>query len=128
MKRRDTLPQGRPSDGTDRLNMVPMDLPRFILDRRDEIAVLCQCHHARRLDLFGSAARGEFEPGRSDLDFLVSFDELPPVQAYDAYFSLKEGLEDLFHSPVDLVVERAITNPHFRARVTRERQPVFHVA
>lgn len=70
----------------------------------------------------------DFEPGRSDLDVLVSFDELPPVDAYDADFSLKEGLEGLFHRPVDLVMERAVHNPHFRARLDSERQPVFHVA
>lgn len=108
--------------------MLPMELPRFILDRQGDIAALCQRHHARRLDLFGSAVRGDFEPERSDLDFLVSFDELPPVDAYDAYFSLKEGLEAVFHRPVDLVVERAVSNPWFRARVETERQPVFHVA
>lgn len=105
-----------------------MGLPRFILDRQDDIAALCQRHHARRLDLFGSAVRADFSQERSDLDFLVSFDELPPVDAYDAYFSLKEGLEGLFSRSVDLVVERAISNPHFRARVATERQQVFHVA
>jgi predicted nucleotidyltransferase len=105
-----------------------MPLPPFILDRRDDIAALCQRHHARKLDLFGSAVRADFEPGRSDLDFVVSFDELSPVEVYDAYFSLKEGLEGLFSRSVDLVVERAIRNPHFRARVATERQQVFHVA
>lgn len=105
-----------------------MALPDFILARRDDIAALCRRHRARRLDLFGSAVRGDFEPGRSDLDFLVSFDELPPVEAYDAYFSLKEGLERLFSRSVDLVVERAVRNPHLRARLASEQQPVFPVA
>ena len=116
------------SHPTDRFTIAFMALPDFILARRDDIAALCRRHRAQRLDLFGSAVRGDFEPGRSDLDFLVSFDELPPVAAYDAYFSLKEGLEGLFHHPVDLVMERAVRNPHFRARLDSERQPVFHVA
>jgi predicted nucleotidyltransferase len=107
--------------------MLPMELPRFILDRQGDIAMLCQRHHARRLDLFGSAARGDFEPERSDLDFLVSFDELPPVEAYDAYFSLKEGLEAVFHRPVDLVVERAVCNPYLRAQIESERQAITHL-
>lgn len=105
-----------------------MGLPSFILDHRDDIAALCQRHHARRLDLFGSAVRADFSVECSDLDFLVSFDELPPVEAYDAYFSLKEGLEGLFSRSVDLVVERAVRNPHFRARVESERQAIFHVS
>lgn len=102
-----------------------MAVPRFILDRRDDIAALCRRHHARRLELFGSASRSDFDPARSDLDFLVSFDELPPVDYYDAFFSLKEGLEAMFDRPVDLVVERAVRNPYLKQRVDAERQSVY---
>lgn len=102
-----------------------MPVPRFITDRRDDIAALCRRHHAQRLELFGSATRSDFSPERSDLDFLVSFDELPPVEHYDAFFSLKEGLEAMFSRPVDLVVERTVRNPHLRQRVEAERQPVY---
>ncbi|HMY98879.1 MAG TPA: hypothetical protein PLW24_14970 [Burkholderiaceae bacterium] len=69
-----------------------MAAPRFITDRRDDIVALCCQHHARRLELFGSATRADFDAARRDLDFLVSYDELPPVAYYDASFSLKEGL------------------------------------
>ena len=41
--------------------------------RREELWALCRRFHVRRLDLFGSAARGDFDPERSDLDFLVEF-------------------------------------------------------
>lgn len=85
-----------------------MTLPRFMLDRSDDIAALCRRHHAQRLDLFGSATRTDFVLGHSDLDFLVSFDDLPLVAYHEAYFSLKEGLEKLFERSVDLVVERSI--------------------
>ena len=49
--------------------------------------------HVRRLDLFGSAVRPDFDDQRSDLDFVVAFDELPPVEYADAFFALKDGLE-----------------------------------
>jgi len=88
-------------------------------------AVLCHLRHDRRLELFGSATRSDFNPARSDHDFLVSFDELPPVDYYDAFFSLKEGLEAMFDRPVDLVVERAVRNPYLRQRVDAERQSVY---
>ena len=102
-----------------------MTVPHFILDRSADIAALCRRHHARRLELFGSATRADFDPARSDLDFLVSFDELPPVATYDAFFSLKEGLEVMFDRPVDLVVERTVRNPYLRQRVDAERQPIY---
>jgi predicted nucleotidyltransferase len=50
---------------------------------RTQIAELCRRYGVKRLELFGSAARGEdFEPGRSDIDFLADFiDEKPPTLA-----------------------------------------------
>jgi uncharacterized protein len=46
--------------------------------RREELRALCRRFHVRRLDLFGSAARGDFDPERSHLDFLVEFDRAHP--------------------------------------------------
>jgi predicted nucleotidyltransferase len=58
----------------------------------------------RRLELFGSAARGVGEP--RDLDFLVGFEPLPPGQRAPAYFGLPRELEALFGRPVDLVMAK----------------------
>jgi uncharacterized protein len=101
-----------------------MQLPDFITQQRSAIDALCQRLHVRRLDLFGSAVRPDFDANRSDSDFVVAFDELPPVEYADAFFALKEELEQLFGRPVDLVVEQAIRSPHFKERIEHERQPV----
>jgi len=93
---------------------------------REELQALCRRFHVRRLDVFGSAARGEdFEPARSDLDFLVEFQPLQPGGYVDAFFGLKEGLEELFGRPVDLISAAAIRNPYFRASVERTRAPLY---
>ena len=42
---------------------------------REELRDLCRRFHVRRLEVFGSAARGDFDPARSDIDFLVEFAE-----------------------------------------------------
>lgn len=102
-----------------------MQVPALVTERRDAIAALCRQAHARRLDLFGSAVRDDFNDKSSDLDFLVVLEELPPVRYAEAFFALKQGLEQLFARPVDLVVERAIRNPYFKQRVSAERQPVY---
>lgn len=97
-----------------------------LIDRqKTEIAELCRRFHVRRLELFGSAARGEFDPARSDIDFLVAFDADRRLEAFDDYFGLKEGLERLLDRPVDLVVEKAIQNPYFRASIEASREPVY---
>jgi hypothetical protein len=101
-----------------------MHLPDFINQRREAVDALCARLHVRRLDLFGSAVQPDFDGQRSDLDFVVAFEDLPPAEYADAFFALKEGPEQLFGRPVDLVVEQAIRNPYFKARIDHERQPV----
>lgn len=102
-----------------------MALPQFVLDRRPELALLCQRHGARRLELFGSATRPDFSAEHSDLDFIVTFDELPIERAADAFFTLKDGLESMFQRPVDLLTEQALRNPFLRQRVDAERVTVY---
>ena len=67
-----------------------------------DIPVLCRRYGVTRLELFGSAATEAFDPERSDLDFLVEFDD-DSYGLFDRYFGLKEALEALYGRPVDLV-------------------------
>jgi len=99
---------------------------RRIDAKRDEIAALCRRYHVRRLEVFGSAARGaDFDPRRSDIDFLVEFDPSSKVGLFDTYFPLKEELEALLGRPVDLVMPGAITNPYLLASIERSRKRIF---
>ncbi|OGW72653.1 MAG: nucleotidyltransferase [Omnitrophica bacterium GWA2_52_12] len=68
----------------------------------------------KRLALFGSHARGQAHAA-SDLDFLVEFDK----KTFDAYFDLKEFLENLFQRKVDLVLPDAI-KPRLRPTILGE--------
>ncbi|MEX0682823.1 MAG: nucleotidyltransferase domain-containing protein [Dehalococcoidia bacterium] len=81
---------------------------------RTEVDALCKRFQVSRLDLFGSAAAGEFRDGESDLDFLVEFELTDSAGYADRYFGLIEALQQLFGRPVDLVVASAIRNPYFR--------------
>ena len=78
---------------------------------------LCRRYCVRRLELFGSAATGDYRTGASDLDFLVQFDPVLRESYPDTYFGLLEGLEEFFGRPVDLVVSKAVKNPYFRRSV-----------
>ena len=89
-----------------------------------EIEALCRVNLVQRLELFGSATRGDFTDA-SDVDFLVSFFESTPVTRAEAYFNLWFGLEDLFERRVDLVVRDAIDNSYFLLEVTRSAVLVF---
>jgi predicted nucleotidyltransferase len=97
----------------------------FIVEQLEQVAALCRCAHARRLDVFGSAVRDDFSEATSDLDFLVEFDPAPPKAYAESYFVLKEGLENLFHRSVDLVTTASLQNPYLRSRIEAERQVVY---
>lgn len=60
---------------------VPVPVPPFVTAKQADIAALCRPAGARSLDLFGSAERGDFDPLRSDLDFVVELDELAMLTA-----------------------------------------------
>jgi predicted nucleotidyltransferase len=89
-----------------------------------EIPALCRRYGVARLELFGSAASGEFDPQRSDLDFLVQFDT-DSSRLFDRYFGLKESLEALYGRRVDLVTAGSLRNPYFIEAVNRSRQLVY---
>ena len=92
---------------------------------REELQALCRRFHVRRLDLFGSAARGDFDPDRSDFDFVVDFDRTAPQHPFDSYFGLKEELEALFGRNVDLVELSAVRNPYLKASIEQSRENVY---
>lgn len=89
------------------------------------LATLCRRFGVRRLDLFGSAAQGSFDPATSDLDFIVEFADAGAPGYTRRYIELAEALEALFHRPVDLLTERMIGDPQFRETLARTRRRVY---
>ena len=94
-------------------------------ENRERMAELCRRHHVRRLEVFGSAATGAFDPESSDLDFLVEYQHLEPGTRADAYFGLLEDLQTLFGRSVDLLVTKAIENPYFLRAIEPTRQVLY---
>lgn len=93
--------------------------------KRPQLMDLCRRYRVRRLDVFGSAAQGGFDPARSDLDFLVEFEDLTIEDAADRYLGLLVDLEDLFARKIDLVSDNAIRNPYFRRAVDATRISLY---
>lgn len=97
-----------------------------IIDSRiNELENLCRKHRVRRLEVFGSAADGSFDPQRSDIDFLVEYEKLTPNEHYEAYFGLWEDLQKLFNRKVDLVEPQTIRNPYVIKEVNEQRVIVY---
>jgi len=101
------------------------DMIEEISLHREELRELCRRFHVRRLDLFGSAAHGDFDPEHSDFGFIVQFDRSGPQNPFDSYFGLKEGLEALLGRKVDLVDLSAVRNPYLKASIEQSRETVY---
>lgn len=97
----------------------------MIKQKRAEIEALCRRWGIRRLDLFGSAVGGSFDPDSSDVDVLVEFDIQQGFDYFGTYFGLKEGLERILGCPVDVVSATSIRNPYFRDQVMRTRETLY---
>jgi predicted nucleotidyltransferase len=77
------------------------------------------------LELFGSATTSRFDPTKSDLDFLVVFEDLEAGGYFDSYFGLLESLEQLFGRPIDLVMAGAVHNPYFLESIRGSRTLLY---
>jgi len=86
---------------------------------------LCQEHHGRRLSVFGSAVRDDFDPESSDIDFLVEFDPVPMIHLARNYFSLANALTDLLGRKVDLVEPAAIKNLFLKNSVDLSQELLY---
>ena len=101
--------------------MVPL-----LQAHRAEVAEICRRFHVRRLDVFGSAARGtDFDPARSDVDLLVTYDPDVSRPSLAEYFGLRDELSALLGRPVDLVMSGAVRNPFIRADIEQARELLY---
>ena len=80
----------------------------LIDSKRPEIEAICRRFSVQSLEVFGSAARGhDFDPTRSDADFLVTF--APEAErSFATLLDLQEALEALLGLSVDLAERPAI--------------------
>lgn len=91
------------------------------------IISLCKRYHVKELRVFGSAARESDVTSKSDVDFWVKFEKLPPIEHKNAHFALLFGLEDLLQRDIDLAEAGAIKNPYVLKTVEKDRK-LFYAA
>lgn len=101
------------------------DLPDCVSRKLQALRALCQRYPVRRLDLFGSAVRGRFDPARSDLDFLADFEPSALRKHPSARFDLQRDLEVLFDRKVDLLTEEGLVNPYLRRQIEFEKHAIY---
>ena len=84
---------------------------------------LCRKHHVRRLDLFGSQAKGT-AGAESDVDLLVEY-EPGHVPGLPGFLRLEEELKALFGSYSVALVSSGGLSPYLRDEILRTRSPLY---
>lgn len=91
---------------------LPIEIPQ------EKIAEFCQRYHIRKLSLFGSILRNDFNP-ESDIDVLVEFEpnHIPGL----AFFAIQDELSEMLGRQVDLNTPNFLSS-YFRVEVEKEAQ------
>ncbi len=99
---------------------------QVITDKQTEIVTVCRKYDVARLEAFGSAARGtDFDPLRSDVDFLVDYN--PPLfpGLAQRHLDMILALEETLERDVDLVRMGTIRNPYRKASIDEDRVLIY---
>jgi len=96
----------------------------FVLEKYNSLQLLCLKYKVANLYLFGSATNDRFTEN-SDLDFLVTFDNVPIFDYADYFFDLMHELEDLYQRKIDLLTEQSLTNPYLIKSINSNKQLIY---
>lgn len=97
---------------------------RLVADNVSQIRAICEQFGVERLELFGSASRGDFDPDTSDIDVIVDFLDYG-FGVSDRYFGLVDALEALLGVHVQAEFARTLKNPHIIASIQDERVTLY---
>jgi len=103
-------------------------LAQPLLGHREAVARVCRELGIERLEVFGSAADGRFDPGRSDFDFIIRL--MPAAPGLQGslgrrFVGFADVMEALPFRPVDLMTDKPIRNPYRRSTVEASRRVVY---
>ncbi len=99
-------------------------MQQFITDRLPQIEDLCRTYQVRRMSIFGSAVRDDFNPDTSDVDVRVEF--MPDVKPAHTWgtLHLKDALRAIFEREVDLLY-RPVRNNYLRREIEGSEVTIY---
>lgn len=88
------------------------------------LKTLCRKYNVRTMYVFGSAQSGDLTD-ESDIDLLISFEEISIEDYTDNYFNLHYDLEKIFNRKIDLVTENSLGNPILIESINKSKQLLY---
>jgi predicted nucleotidyltransferase len=103
---------------------MTLKMDRIVLDRIDELKLLCNKYNVKSMYVFGSVCTDKFNDN-SDIDILISFDNISIEKYTDNYFELHYKLQDLFDRKIDLLTDKSLSNPYFIKGLEQTKQLIY---
>ncbi len=98
----------------------------LIESKKKEIEETCRRFGVKRLEIFGSAARGnDFDPERSDADFLVQFRAISKDDPLGEILKFEGALSSILGRDVDLIEGLEVDNPFLQRAIDRDREVIY---
>ena len=98
-----------------------MKLPDEIESKIEELNSLCIKYRVKKLFVFGSIVKGNFNTNTSDVDLIVEIENLPPEQKGEILMKLWTELELLFSRKVDLITNMNLRNPYLKKEIENSK-------
>ena len=102
-----------------------MKLPIEIENKIEELILLCNKYKVKRIFVYGSIVKGNFNPKTSDVDLIVEIEDLPPSEKGELIMKLWTELEELFARKVDLLTNLNIKNPYLRNEIENSKYLIY---
>ncbi len=102
-----------------------MKLPIEIENKIEKLITLCNKYKVKKIFVFGSIAKGNFNPKTSDVDLIVEIEDLPPSEKGELIMELWSELEALFARKVDLLTNLNIKNPYLKSEIENSKYLIY---
>lgn len=102
-----------------------MRAEQLLRKKQQDIEALCGKYAVKRLRLFGSALREDWNPESSDFDFLAEFGPPIGMNAFDQLMGFILDMEELLGRKVDVVDWNAAKNPFFKRHADRSARELY---
>ena len=96
----------------------------FLENYIEQINRLCEIHKVKQLYVFGSVLEKRFSDN-SDIDLIVDFHSVDPIDYAENYFAFKFSLQDLLERPIDLLEQRAILNKYLLQSINESKRLIY---
>ena len=96
----------------------------YLQNYLSQIRQLCENYKVKHLFAFGSVTSDKFSPD-SDIDLLVDFNDLDPIEYADNYFGLKFRLQELLKRHIDLLEEKTLRNPYLKQQIEKQKISLY---